>query len=98
MTVFGLTAPARLESLLRKILGIRVSISSSTDGNLRTGRSERMNLLCLLSGHHRSKRRARLTEEGWCSVCRYCGKRMVRMGPQDWRLAAADEAPPSDEG
>jgi len=44
-----------------------------------------MNVLCLLTGHHRSKRRLRrdLTF-GWRSQCKFCGKPMVRLAPRHW--------------
>lgn len=56
-----------------------------------------MHLLCLIFGHHRSRKGARRSGEGWKSVCKRCGRPMVRIRRNEWELAEpGQEAPASD--
>jgi hypothetical protein len=52
-----------------------------------------MAFMCVLAGHRRSARRAKLNHEteGWESVCKSCGAPMLRIGEGDWRLKSDAE-------
>ncbi len=41
-------------------------------------------IACLFGRHHRSKGRARLVDDAYVSVCRYCGVQMRQRGNKDW--------------
>ena len=43
-------------------------------------------LRCLFGRHHRSRRRARLVNDEYVSVCEFCGVRMWRRGNKDWAV------------
>jgi len=46
-----------------------------------------MKFLCLLSGHHRSTKRARPSSSyDWESICKYCREPMVRLQSGKWCL------------
>jgi hypothetical protein len=48
-----------------------------------------MKIVCTVSGHHRSARRASFDYDAqtWRSVCRHCGAPMLRSDDGAWRLA-----------
>jgi len=43
-------------------------------------------ILCRLGFHARSRKNAKKTETGWKSVCRSCGKPMIKLKGGDWRV------------
>lgn len=52
-------------------------------------------LLCLLGRHHRSRGRARRTDEGFRSCCRRCGVAMIKTGDGKWRVETAPRVEPA---
>lgn len=46
-----------------------------------------LRIFCRIFGHHRSKRWARPTADGWRSECVLCGANLVRVGRKRWRPA-----------
>lgn len=54
-----------------------------------------MRVLCNLFGHQRNPRRLRASTEGWRAPCRFCGERLVRIGPKQWCLLSAVESQPN---
>ncbi|QJU59030.1 hypothetical protein HL653_15790 [Sphingomonas sp. AP4-R1] len=54
-------------------------------------------LLCRFGIHVRSRKQAKRSEAGWKSVCRGCGRPMLKLKGGDWRVMLQPDGPTREE-